>query len=111
MRAALTGMGVVVSAIQDGREALRDIDRHQPDAMVLALTMPGFDGLAVLGGLAVLPRWRQVPVFIWTPMQLDATELAGLSQTAGAVLAYGGGATDQLLQGLRNGRKMKDPHL
>ncbi|HZF81601.1 MAG TPA: response regulator, partial [Rubrivivax sp.] len=111
MRGALTGMGVVVSAIQDGREALRDIDRHQPDAMMLALTMPGFDGFAVLDALSGLPRWRHLPVFIWTAMQLDDASLAGLSQTARVVLAQGGGSPDRLLQGLLQGREMMKPLL
>lgn len=108
MRATLTGMGLTVTTVQDGRQALREIDQHRPDAMVLDLMMPGFDGFAVLDALARLPGWQQLPVFIWTAMQLDDEELASLSQTARAVLGKGGGSAMPLLQGLRRRRDLNN---
>ena len=107
MRATLAGLGLTVIALQDGRQALREIDEHQPDAMVLDLMMPGFDGFAVLDALSQLPAWRQLPVFIWTAMNLDEDDLASLTRTARAVIGKGGGALDPLLRELRRRRQMQ----
>jgi CheY-like chemotaxis protein len=109
MRATLSGMGLVVSAQLDGREALREIDQQRPDAMVLDLTMPGFDGLAVLDALTRTPGWQQLPVFVWTAMRLDDAELDSLSRTARTVLCNGGGAADVVLQRLRHARQQINP--
>ncbi|HLL18444.1 MAG TPA: PAS domain S-box protein, partial [Rubrivivax sp.] len=109
MRATLSGMGLVVTALPDGQEALREIPRQRPDAMVLDLAMRGFDGLAVLDALARTPGCEQLPVFVWTVMRLDEAELHSLSQTARTVLGNGGGTVSVLLQRLRQARQQIDP--
>jgi DNA-binding response OmpR family regulator len=109
MRATLSGMGLVVTALQDGQEAVREMHRQRPDAMVLDLAMPGFDGLAVLDALAGTPAWQQLPVFVWTAMRLDEAELDSLSQTARTVLGNGGGTAGVVLQRLRHARQQIIP--
>jgi DNA-binding response OmpR family regulator len=44
---ALQDMGYAVAAVPTGEEALAGLDRHRPDVVLLDLTLPGMDGLAV----------------------------------------------------------------
>jgi PAS domain S-box-containing protein len=101
MRTTLKSIGVEAVCFQDGRVALQEIDRHRPDAIVLDLMMPGFDGFQVLDALQRLPAWREVPVFIWTSMLLTDDEYATLARSVRAILLKGGGAMDAVLDRLR----------
>jgi CheY-like chemotaxis protein len=104
MRATLLGLGIEAVCVADGREALRDIGRHRPDAIILDLMMPGFDGFEVLDALRQLPDWRDTPVFIWTSMILTVEESASLSRSAQAILGKGGGELAVMLDALRRWR-------
>lgn len=52
----------VVGSARDGLEALEKIAELAPDVLTLDLSMPGLDGLGVLGALAGRPRPRVVVV-------------------------------------------------
>ena len=86
MRATLQAMGIDAVCLLDGREALRDLDLHRPDAIILALVLPVFDAFAVLDALQRLPAWRDTPVFLWTDRVLTDGEHAVLGQSARALL-------------------------
>jgi len=101
MRATLDSIGVQAVCVQDGRDALRDIEQTRPDAIILDLMMPEFDGFQVLDALQRLPDWRHVPVFIWTSLLLTDEEYATLARSARAVLMKGGGAMEDLLERVR----------
>jgi PAS domain S-box-containing protein len=101
MLVTLQTAGLQAAGWADGREALLDIDQHQPHAIVLDLMMPGFDGFAVLDTLSRLPAWRATPVFIWTSMLLTDEEFQGLALSAQAVLSKGSGDMAWLLERLR----------
>jgi signal transduction histidine kinase/CheY-like chemotaxis protein len=105
MRATLRSIDIDAVCFQDGRVALQEIDRHRPDAIVLDLMMPGFDGFQVLDALQRLPAWREVPVFIWTSMLLTDEEYATLARSARAILIKGGGAMETLLESVRRRRQ------
>jgi DNA-binding response OmpR family regulator len=105
MRATLRSVDIDAVCFQDGRFALQEIDRHRPDAIVLDLMMPGFDGFQVLDALQRLPAWREVPVFIWTSMVLTDEEYATLARSARAILIKGGGAMESLLENVRRWRQ------
>ena len=105
MRATLKGIGIDAVCAQDGRDALRNIDQLRPDAIILDLMMPVFDGFQVLDALQRLPAWRHVPVYIWTSLLLTDEEYALLAQSARAILSKGGGALEDLLEGLRRWRR------
>ncbi|NLS09410.1 response regulator transcription factor [Nesterenkonia sp. MY13] len=47
----LEGEITVLAEAQDGREALEAVRHHQPDVLVIDLEMPGTDGLEALGQL------------------------------------------------------------
>jgi PAS domain S-box-containing protein len=100
MHATLTGIGVDALCIPDGRRALREIEQHRPQAIILDLMMPEFDGFAVLDALQRMPAWRDTPVFIWTSMTLTEGEYASLTRSARAVLSKGGGAQSAMLEQL-----------
>ena len=104
MSATLAGMGITPLLAGGGLEALRDLHIHHPDAIILDLMMPGFDGFATLDALRQLPAWFNTPVFIWTSMLLTDHEVALLTQSARAILHKGGGALDPLLDALRRWR-------
>jgi CheY-like chemotaxis protein len=104
MRAALASIGIDARCHLDGRDALREIERGGPDAIILDLMMPDFDGFAVLDALQRLPDFRDTPVFIWTSMLLTDDEYAGLARSAEAILRKGGGAFDAMLEALRRWR-------
>lgn len=104
MRATLQPMGIDAVCMLDGRAALRELDRHRPDAIILDLVMPEFDGFNVLDALQHLPTWRHTPVFVWTSILLTNAEYASLGQSARAILRKRGGSLDSALDALRSWR-------
>src|SRR5665213_1489615 len=48
LRTSLESEGYAVTEAADGREALREIQNHAPDLVVLDLNMPNVDGMQVL---------------------------------------------------------------
>ena len=104
MRATLKSIGMDAVCVPDGRTALRELDRHQPDAIILDLVMPEFDGFAVLDALQRLPAWCDTPVFIWTSMVLSDADYATLGKSARAILSKRGGSLDATLDALRHWR-------
>jgi PAS domain S-box-containing protein len=106
MRATLMGIGIDAICLQDGRQALSQMDQHRPDAIILDLMMPEFDGFAVLDALRHLPSWQSTPVFIWTSMILTEDEYASLARSAQAILSKGGGALAAMLDDLRRWRPL-----
>jgi CheY-like chemotaxis protein len=109
MRATPQAIGIDAVCFQDGRQAIAEIDRHRPDAIVLDLMMPVFDGFQVLDALQRLPAWRHVPVFIWTSMLLTDEEYATLARSARAILVKGGGAMEAMLSSVRRWRQPAVP--
>jgi DNA-binding NarL/FixJ family response regulator len=55
---------VVVAEAADGREAIKKVQESLPDVAVIDLSMPGMDGLEVVGRL--LSRYPKLPVLILT---------------------------------------------
>jgi two-component system phosphate regulon response regulator PhoB len=57
-----------VSKATSGPEALRMIDEHMPDLVVLDYKMTGMDGLAVTKTLRAKPETQPLPVLMLTAM-------------------------------------------
>jgi PAS domain S-box-containing protein len=102
MQATLQGMGISAVCRLDGRQALRELEEHRPDAIVLDLMMPVIDGFAVLDALRRMPAWAATPVYIWTSMVLSDEEYERLKLTAQAILGKGGGGVTALLDSLKH---------
>ena len=101
MSGVLSAAGIQTVCLQDGRQALRELDLHRPDAIVLDLMMPGFDGFAVLDALLRLPPWHETPVFVWTSLLLTDDEYTLLAESARAIVSKGGGELLRVIEGLR----------
>jgi PAS domain S-box-containing protein len=104
MQSTLKGIGIDAVGVLDGRDALRDIEQIRPDAIILDLMMPQFDGFQVLDALQRLSAWRHVPVYIWTSLLLTDDEYATLARSARAILIKGGSTTESILEGVRRWR-------
>jgi len=111
MRSTLQSIGIAGHCVKDGRKALAELERWLPDAIILDLMMPEFDGFAVLDALRQLPQGANIPVFIWTSMELSDEEYASLSRSAQAIINKGGGELAAMLDQLRRWRPPPSPAL
>ena len=56
--------GYVICEARDGAEAMEQVDRHNPDLVLLDLNLPNVDGYTVLQRLRGHPRTENLPVII-----------------------------------------------
>ena len=66
-----------VSKATSGQEALRMIDEHMPDLVVLDYKMTGMDGMAVMKTLRAKPETQRLPVLMLTAMTDEPSTRAG----------------------------------
>ena len=66
LRDLLEREGYLVIEAQDGVQALDEIDRHAPDALVLDLNLPRLDGYQVLTHIRARPGTAELPVLVLT---------------------------------------------
>jgi two-component system response regulator MprA len=76
----LTAEGYDVVAAADGGSALAAVERNVPDAIVLDVTMPGMDGLAVTRRLRA--KGLRVPILLLTARDAVHERVAGLDAGA-----------------------------
>ena len=100
MRAAVEALGIRPVCLPNGRQALREIDQHNPDAIILGLVMPDLGGFEFLDALQRLPDWRNTPVFLWTDMDLTGADYAKLLHSSQRIASKGGGAWQPVLAAL-----------
>src|SRR4051812_46481387 len=81
----LRAEGYSVSAAADGGAALAAVERSLPDAIVLDVTMPGLDGLAVTRRLRA--KGLRVPILLLTARDAVHERVAGLDAGADDYLA------------------------
>lgn len=74
---ALAEEKYIVSKASTGAEALRKIDAHLPDLVVLDYKMSGMDGLAVMKTLRARPATERLPVLMLTAMTDEPSTRAG----------------------------------
>ncbi|MGH7582097.1 MAG: ATPase, T2SS/T4P/T4SS family [Gemmatimonadales bacterium] len=56
--------GYAICEARDGAEAMEQLDRHNPDLMLLDLNLPNVDGYTVLQKVRAHPRTENLPVII-----------------------------------------------
>ncbi|HEY3935048.1 MAG TPA: type II/IV secretion system protein [Gemmatimonadales bacterium] len=56
--------GYTICEARDGAEAMEQVDRHNPDLVLLDLNLPNIDGYTVLQKLRAHPRTEHLPVVI-----------------------------------------------
>jgi two-component system response regulator MprA len=76
LRRTLTLAGYEVQAVQDGEQALEQIARALPDAVVLDIGLPGIDGLEVCRQVRRLGN--RVPILMLTARDAVADRIDGL---------------------------------
>ena len=76
----LTAEGYDVVAAADGGAALAAVERNVPDAIVLDVTMPGVDGLAVTRRIRA--KGLRVPILLLTARDAVHERIAGLDAGA-----------------------------
>ena len=76
LRRALTLAGYEVQAVEDGEQALEQIARALPDAVVLDIGLPGIDGLEVCRQVRRLGN--RVPILMLTARDAVADRIDGL---------------------------------
>ena len=64
MKDLLEHEGYVICEARDGAEAMEQVDRHNPDLVLLDLNLPNVDGYTVLQRLRAHPRTEHLPVII-----------------------------------------------
>lgn len=78
-RTSLKAAGYAVVAVEDGMDALRQVETQRPDAVVLDLQLPRLSGLDVRRELASRHETASIPVVVVTgsdTRELDETDFA-----------------------------------
>lgn len=73
-------LGVAVTEVEDGLDALRTLDVARPDLVVLDLLLPSLNGLDVLEGMRRAPRHEKTAVLLMSARQAeeDVRRIVGL---------------------------------
>jgi DNA-binding response OmpR family regulator len=74
--------GFQVEAVGDGRAALTQIRRAEPDLLILDLQLPGLDGLAVCREIRNHPHTRDLPMIMLTARGDESDRIVGLEMGA-----------------------------
>ena len=75
LRIALAQAGFEVTEVADGKEALREATRSEPDLIVLDIGMPEMDGLEVCRELR---KTSQIPILFLTAQGDEIDRVVGL---------------------------------
>jgi CheY-like chemotaxis protein len=68
------GTDVKVTAVSTAEEALAELEREQFDCMVVDLILPGLDGTRLIEEVKTQPRYRDLPIVVFTAKDLNPTE-------------------------------------
>ena len=82
----LARIGLDAREASDGLEALAEIERDEPDLILLDIDMPHLDGISVCVRLKADERKRLIPVVIITAHDDNATKLRGIAAGADGFL-------------------------
>lgn len=74
----LQAQGYCLQVARNGKEALEQIAKSVPDAMILDLMMPEVDGFQVLKAIRSMPSTTQLPVLILTAKHVTKEDLSFL---------------------------------
>jgi signal transduction histidine kinase/ligand-binding sensor domain-containing protein/CheY-like chemotaxis protein len=97
--------GFASRSASNGQEALSEIGRLRPDAVLLDLMMPVMDGFEVIERMQADPELRKVPVVVVTAKDLSGAEREILKRQASRVVQKGKVDREALVQELREALK------
>jgi len=101
LRRQLEREGHTVRLATDGAEALAELEASRPDLVVLDLMMPNVDGFEVLEKLRDDETLRELPVIVFTAMDLEAEDRGRLESGVARILTKGGSGRETLLEEVR----------
>jgi two-component system phosphate regulon response regulator PhoB len=78
IRISLIREGYRVTCVESGEQALADLERMQPDLVLLDLMLPGIDGMDVCRHLKRIPELARLPIIMLTAKSEEADIVAGL---------------------------------
>ena len=78
----LSEQGYAVSVARSAEEALEQIEREVPNALLLDVILPGLSGYDLSRRLRAAPATRQLPVLMITALQPDEDRQRGLDAGA-----------------------------
>lgn len=93
--------GYQTATAASGREALEFVSEHQPDLILLDISMPEMDGLEVLRRLRHKPDTQQIPVAMVTALADPATRAQAISLGATDYFVKGSYDVQELLNRLK----------
>ena len=85
----------------NGREALEQLARQQPQLILLDLMMPVMDGFDFLIEMRATPAWRNIPVIVITAKDLTEEDRCILSGKVEQIIEKGACGHEQLLNLIR----------
>ena len=83
---------------ENGRAALRQLAKNQPELILLDLMMPEMDGFELIAEIRKNPKWRAIPIVVITAMDLTQAEQERLQGYVQRILQKGAYSREQLLQ-------------
>lgn len=89
--------GYEIQTATNGREALDEIARIKPDAIILDLMLPEMDGFEVVHRLSLNPEWRSIPVVLLTARDLSHEERRALDIGTARIIQKGNFSRDELV--------------
>ena len=89
----LAAAGLRSISVPGGAEALAEMERERPAAVLLDLTMPEPDGFEVLYRMRENPEWASVPVIVLTAKDLSPRDLERLDGSVQRIVKKGGDMT------------------
>jgi signal transduction histidine kinase/DNA-binding response OmpR family regulator len=99
---ALEQDGWAVKTAENGRIALAEMTKKQPDLIVLDLMMPEMDGFQFLGELRRNEAWTQVPVVVVTAKDLSVADKLRLDGFVQRIFRKGAYRNEELLGEIRS---------
>ncbi|HEY6066834.1 MAG TPA: response regulator, partial [Thermoanaerobaculia bacterium] len=81
--------GYRARTVPGGAEALEEIERERPSAVILDLMMPAPDGFEVLYRIRERPEWSGVPVIVLTAKDLTAADYGRLHGSVERIVQKG----------------------
>jgi CheY-like chemotaxis protein len=92
------GEDVQVAAVPTGQEALRALEKSEFDCLVIDLLLPDMDGIKLVEEVKTQPRFRDLPIVVYTGKELSSKDESRLKRYTGSVILKSGPKSpDQLL--------------
>ena len=96
LKNSVSDYGVEAHVAGNGEEALAHLTKHRPSVMVVDLMMPVMNGFELIERLEQTPALADIPVVVYSGMQLDANERKRLHSANLQFIQKGEGGTQRL---------------